>query len=357
MRNGFNTAGFSEVVHEITNDSKEAKFVYAVRGRRSKLTGLSVHVLPALLGTVKSPRRFNFSLRESWAEVPLGEVHLPTPQDLFLTGIGSCMMTTLVGGASARHLDLEGADVVLTLSSRDSTTSGFAEAIVSAQFNLTTSSDDSQCQQLVDRVAEQSPNYVSVISGTPVDIVTDLPPHVRSRVEHWEPLANPISHVEPVTTSWISGPQCLVITGGRDEGTSLRADAPKQLTGVDWGPNPQEYLLAGLAAEMAGLLFTNSVGTPIEGQAWDVVSTGVEDVRGFLGVGSGVTVGLQDVDCRIIAPRGSDELIAEIISQAIRNSELAALLVIPVPIELSWRKTMDQDRSNNRLVLRPGIGE
>lgn len=355
MRNGFNTAGFSEVVHEITKDPREAKFVYTAKARRSELTGLSVQVLPALLGTVKSPRNFSFRLKDSWAKIPQGEAYIATPKDLFFTGIGSCMMTTLVGGASARHLALEGAELDLTPIPRDG--SGNDEIAVSARFSLATSSEDSRCEQLVGRVAEQSPNYVTLAARTPVSVIAAGVAHPQTVANHPTTPSLWPSKFEQLSIAWVSGTQCLAHVGKPDSGTSLRVDAPKQLTGVDWGPNPQEYLLAGLASEMSSLLFQNSLGTPLEGCSWEVVATGIEDVRGFLGVDPNIEVGLQGVECRISPPTGSVQLIDDIVSQAVRDSEVTALLVNPVEVNLLWQRATDGDQTRNKLALRPGVGE
>lgn len=354
MRNGFNTAGFSEVVNEIRKDPVEAKFVYSVKGRRSELTGLTVQVLPALLGTVKSPRQFAFSLKETRVEAPLGDERLPSPMDLFLAGVGSCMMTTLVGGASARHLALEGAELDLTRVPRPDSASG--GMFVSAGFTLATTSEDERCENLVGRVAQQSPNYVTLASTTPVAISSGaLPPSGAPSVA--PPAASHILvRFDDMAVSWISGTQCLAWPGGQGSGSSLRADAPKQLTGVDWGPNPQEYLLAGLAAEIAGLLFRRSLGTPFEGRAWEVVATGVEDVRGFLGVDPEIEVGLQDIEVRIAPPTGTSEVVDEIVSRAVAESEVIALLVNPIEIALSWQRAARLE-SSAKLALRPGVGE
>lgn len=354
MRNGFNTAGFSEVVHEIRKDPAEAKFVYSARGRRSKLTGLTVQVLPALIGTVKSPRQCAFSLKESWVESPPEEEHLPTPIDLFFAGVGSCMMTTLVGGASTRHLALEGAELFLTPVPRfDADSDGMS---VTACFKLVTASEEARCEQLVGRVAEQSPNYVTLASATPVGIASDaVPPSGADMVDPSAKSRSPV-RFSNMAVSWISGTQCLARAGGEKSGPSLRADAPKQLTGVDWGPNPQEYLLAGLAAELSGLLFRHSLGTPFEGRTWEVVATGIEDVRGFLGVDPAVEVGLQDIEVRFTSPSRVPEAADDVISRAVGDSEVIALLVNPIEIDLSWRRAA-RDESSTKLALRPGVGE
>ena len=350
MRNGFNTAGFSEVVHEIEKDPAEAKFVYSVQGRRSGLTGLSVQVLPALLGTVKAPRHFTFSLKETWVEVPQEEKCLPSPKDLFLTGVGACMMTTLVGGASARHLALEGAELDITPMHSD-VDSG--STFVSAKFTLATESEDERCEQLVRRVAQQSPNYVTLTSKTPVVVSHG------SRSPSGECAVSPLAksytseYFGDINVTWISGTQCLAAAGKEGPGFSLRADAPKQLTGVDWGPNPQEYLLAGLAAEIASLLFKNSTGTLLEGRLWEVVATGIEDVRGFLGTDPEIDVGLQDIEVFITSPTDMPEATESIVSESFAESGIAMLLAEPIKISLSWNRS----KSLGKLALRPGVGE
>lgn len=353
MRNGFNTAGFSEVVHEIKRDPAEARFVYSAKGRRSELTGLTVQILPALLGTVKSPRKFSFSLQGNRISTPLNEESLFNPMDLFLTGIGACMMTTLVGGASARHLALESA--LLDLAPLLSSNTESCITTVSASFILATTSEDERCEQLVERVTQQSPNYVTLTSATSVTI---------SSIEHSSPALQTVKssmpcvpiHFDGLTVDWISGTQCLALPSEKESASPLRVDAPKQLTGVDWGPNPQEYLLAGLAAEIPDLLFKHSIGTPFEGHAWEAIATGVEDVRGFLGVSSEIAVGLQEIEVSIKPPTGVSESFDNIASRAILDSQIIALLVKPTKISLSWQRAT-RVKSTKKLPLRPGVGE
>lgn len=354
MRNGFNTAGFSEVVHEIKNDPAEAKFVYSAKGRRSKITGLTVQVLPALLGTVKSPRQFSFSLKERWIPTPLGEDPIFTPMDLFFAGVGSCMMTTLVGGASARHLALESA--VLDLASSTNSDEENLTTSVSANFTLATISEDARCEELVGRVTQQSPNYVTLSSAAHVEIRSDALSSSEARGAEPSVISHAPVSFGDIAVDWISGTQCLVSSGENSSDSSLRVDAPKQLTGVDWGPNPQEYLLAGLAAEISGLLFKHSFGTPFEGRSWEAVATGVEDVRGFLNTDPEVEVGLQDIEVLVTPPTGAPEAVGSIVSRAISDSEILTLLTHPTEISLSWRRATHIE-STTKLALRPGVGE
>lgn len=354
MRNGFNTAGFSEVVHEIKQDPVEAQFLYSAKGRRSGLTGLNVQILPALLGTIKSPRQFHFSLKDSWEEIPTHEMYIHSPMDLFLAGLGSCMMTTLVGGASARGLSLDGAK--LNISAHPYSTVGSGGMFISAKFMLATVSEDIYCDEIIEQVSRQSPNYVTLDTSTPVILSYETLNLPKKKMADYSRASRAPVRFDSMEVTWISGTQCLASPSRGDSNSSLRADAPKQLTGVDWGPNPQEYLLAGLAAEMSGLLFKRSIGTSVEGHAWEVASTGREDVRGFLGTDPEIEVGLQDVEVLVTSPFCLSQEINDIVVQAFAESQIVSLLVNPIKIDVSWQR-MDYTDLSPIDVLRPGIGE
>lgn len=357
MRNGFNTAGFSEVVHEIVHEPAEAYFDYCVHGRRSPHNGLSARLGPALFGTVKSSRESSVSLRDDADGAAWLDRTVPTVVDLALTGIGSCMLTTLIGGGSARGAIFDTArisvDYVVTRSGASE------DASVLCTFKISGASSNELFDELVQQVQSFSPNYVSI--REPVPIVMKVWP--GSAVEGFTYSGSPHASVPGVSSGcdlrWVSGPQSESRPRSGGKSPALRVDAPKQLTGVDWGPNPQEYLLMGLAAELAGKFFELAAGTELEGLPWDVTATAREDVRGLFHSDGSVAVHLQDVTCTVTPPRQDCSGLADLIERAAAGSVVCALLTGKHPIEVRWEPEELNDEELYTLYpsFRPAIGE
>ncbi|MET7900519.1 hypothetical protein ABZS86_03245 [Streptomyces sp. NPDC005355] len=357
MRNGFNTAGFSEVVHEIVNEPAEAYFDYCVHGRRSPHNGLSARLGPALFGTVKSSRDAVISLRDGRDHAEWCDRTVPTVVDMALTGIGSCMLTTLIGGGSTRGAIFDTArmavDYVVPQAGADE------EPAVECTFKISGASSDELFDELVRQVQSFSPNFVSI--REPIPIVMRVPSGTE-----WADFTysgDSKGHLPGVSSGcdlrWVSGPQSESRPRPATDVPALRVDAPKQLTGVDWGPNPQEYLLMGLAAELAGRLFELARGTELAGLPWEVTATAREDVRGFFHSDEGVAVHLQDVVCTVVPPRDGFDGLAELIERAARESVVCALLTGSHAIEVRWEP---EELDNDELYtvypsFRPAIGE
>ncbi|MFI9721792.1 hypothetical protein ACIHFE_19385 [Streptomyces sp. NPDC052396] len=323
MRNSFNTAGFSEVVHEIRNDPAEGDFWYTAKARSSPYRGLSTSIGPALFGTVKSARRFEIEAGDP-AGTPGADG--PLPLHLALTGIASCALTTLVGGGSAQGVVFDSADMELTCK----------EGKFETRVAVGGVSDDGILAGLIEQVEQFSPNYRTLTQ--PVSVALDfaagpLPGTTREHVPAGPPAA--------CRVRWISGTQLLSRPLGPGTGPDLRIDAPKQLTGVDWGPNPQEYLLMGLAADLAAQLGRHGRETTGRPLTWEVVAKGREDVGGLLQADPSAVVHLQDVACTVLMPRdaepGTEGELAELVAGAFADSEVRELISAARTAGISWQ--------------------
>ncbi|MFI0737671.1 OsmC family protein [Streptomyces sp. NPDC021100] len=294
MRNSFNTAGFSEVVHEIRNDPAEAAFRYSAEAQSSPYRGLSAKIGPALFGTVKSARRFSVELRDV-SDAPGAEG--PLPMHLALTGVASCALTTLVGGGSAQSVVFESADMDIA----------WDGGAVTSRIDVGGVPDDETVAELVGQVEQFSPNYTTLTRPVPVALRygPDAAPAHTATTEGAPATGRPAA----CRVRWISGTQLASVPldqepgdqapGDQEPGGELRVDAPKQLTGVDWGPNPQEYLLMGLAADVASHL--GRIARELTGRAvtWRVTVRGTEDVGGLLQADPSAVVQLQDMECAV----------------------------------------------------------
>lgn len=357
MRNGFNTAGFSEVVHEIVNEPAEAYFDYCVHGRRSPDNGLSARLGPALFGTVKSSREAVISLREGGDRGLWCDPTVPTVVDMALTGIGSCMLTTLIGGGSARGAIFDTARMTVDYVVPPSVMDG--EPVVQCNFKIIGASSSELFDELVQQVQSFSPNFVSI--REPIPILMRVPSVPAFAEFTYAGVAR--RHAPGVSSGcdlrWVSGPQSESRPRHGADGPALRIDAPKQLTGVDWGPNPQEYLLMGLAAELAGKLFELARDTELTGLPWDVTAIAREDVRGFLHADNNVAVQLQDVVCTVVPPRDGLHGLAELVRNAAEDSVICALLTSKHAIEVGWEPEELDDSELYTVYpsFRPAIGE
>ncbi|GCE00792.1 OsmC family protein [Embleya hyalina] len=340
MRNSFNTASFSEVVHEIREDASEGLFRYVGRARHSPLRGLSAEVGPAMFGRVKSARRFTYALRDPFTPVTTSDTDEPTPIDLALTGIGSCSLMTLVGGGSAKGIVFDAVSVDLTCDHAD-------KAPVTLDFAIDAEIRDERIDELIQRVRQRSPNYATLVAAVPVHWAWEPSTAPTRRGEPADPTRSRRSPARPGTRHlrWLSGPQSESFAHPFSAAaTALRVDNPKQLTGVDWGPNPQEYLMMGYAAEVAAHLGAHSRSRLGHEAIWEVTARCTEDVSGLLRADPAAVVHLQDVGCRVSmsSPAASHARsigdIEELVDEAVSTSAIGRLISEPQIVDMAARR-------------------
>ncbi|HAT84801.1 OsmC family protein [Cohaesibacter gelatinilyticus] len=105
MRNAIPTAALSEFVNEVSDSPEEGVMNYGIEIDWESGTRSNISTKPMMVG----PHRVNRSF--SWkADEPrqlMGNNHGPNPQELLLSGLGSCMMVAFLAGASAAGIQLE----------------------------------------------------------------------------------------------------------------------------------------------------------------------------------------------------------------------------------------------------------
>lgn len=322
MRNSIPTAGFSEIMHDAKTDPAEASFTYAALARTSPDRGLSTTLRPALFGTVKSARSFVVEVRS--AEDGTG---FPSPMDLALTGIGSCALTTLLIGGTARETVFDSAEMVI----EHGVMAENGELGVSCGLEIDGATDREKLDDLTEQMRCFSPNFATMTGAVPValECVFGSTPRQLASGESAARVARSVS----CAVRWISGMQLESYPSGAQ---TLRVDQPKQVGGVDWGPNPQEYLLMGLAADVANGLGQLTLERTGERQIWEVTASAREDIRGLL-LKQYDVVTLRDVVCSIGVPeRFQDAAEAEnIVGAAFAQSEVRDLIVRPRAAEIN----------------------
>ncbi|MFI6287535.1 OsmC family protein [Streptomyces sp. NPDC051018] len=330
MRNGMNIAGVSEVVHEVQAEPHEAVYRYGAAAEWHTGRGIRARNEPAVLGTVKSPRRFELAVAE---ENDPGRGGGPTPVRLALTALGACALTTFIGGASARGVTLESLRLALGAEQVRDGTSG---RITDLTYTLTVRADTGgvDLAEVLAGVEERSPNHRTLVDPQPLTLVLD---------GAGEPVPAPTAPAAgrglPVsaTVTWSYSVQLVATTDG--DPAELRVDQPKQLAGVDWGPNPQEYLLMALASCVLGRVAELSARPGRPPHPWRVRATGQVDIRGLFDIGDDPTVPVHRLTLEVTpldAATARAEDWRDTVREAVRRSPVAALLTAghPVKVEL-----------------------
>lgn len=338
MRNGFNVASSSEFVNEIRDDAQEARFRYHAGARFRPGRGLRAWTLPAILGRVKSARRFEFDLADGWQGHQAGpQVQEHTPLDLALAAVGVCSLKTAIAGGSARGITFDSIEMVICADvlprDEDFLPTGRVRRLA---YDITARSDADAglIEEVTRQILDRSPNHRTVKDNTEL--------HFRNGEQEltWHseeiPADAPGARRVRRHVKWISGTQFesagLDLSGCR---LPLRVDEAKQFAGVDWAPNPQEYIVIALASELASLAAreqATATGRPGE---WTVHAQGLLDLRGLMLVDPATAVGFQTIVCTVEGPADITSAETERYFQAaVEGSALVELLALPHPVEL-----------------------
>lgn len=338
MRNGFNIASSGEFVNEIRDDPQEARFHYHAGARFRPGRGLRAWTLPAILGRVKSARRFELDLDERWrddAADPQTENHAPL--DLALAAVGVCSLKTAIAGGSARGITFDSIEMVISADVLPKDGGDLATARVRRiAYDIATQSDaDAELIEEVTRqILDRSPNHRTVKDDT------ELSFRVGERDISWSPQENTadVSGERTVRrhVKWISGTQ-FESAGLDPDGCRLplRVDEAKQFAGVDWAPNPQEYIVLALAAELAALAAREQETARGRAGEWIVHVHGLLDLRGLMLVDPAAAVGFQTLSCTVEGPSGSSPgETEEYFRAAVEASALVELLALPHAVDV-----------------------
>jgi putative redox protein len=120
---------------------------------------------------------------------------------------------------------------------------------------------------------------------------------------------------------------------------TLTIDQPKGFGGTNQGPKPSEVLLAALAAcqEITWRLYADALGISLDGIRVEL--SGVQDLRGFLGVDDRTRPGFQHITGTVVidspAPDHEIERLKHVVD---RHCPVLDDLLQPTPVELAWRR-------------------
>ncbi|MET7701430.1 OsmC family peroxiredoxin [Streptomyces sp. NPDC005485] len=350
MRNGLNITGVSETVHELREHPEEAIADFAVEApARTDEHGISrARALTLRAGTIRVARDFHLEQR-SFAAPADGT---PTPYESALAALGACVLMTKVNGYTARGVTLGAlrvtvrADLALDEDGRPAPGTPLGNLAWHCDLDCDTSADTvSSVNRLVTAFSpnhrvflDESPISAAVrvrrSDGTVLDLPVDWAP---------EPAPQPSSvcSVEAEVV-WENGSEAvyrtaLTVDGVRRLSEPLIADQPKQLVGIDKGPNSQEILLSALCGELATLIQPEA-GTRAGAELRDPVlrADGRLDTRGMLNVHREISSSFHNLTVRLALDSDAPEpALRDLLSRALSRAVLPATLLTALPIAVT----------------------
>ena len=131
-----------------------------------------------------------------------------------------------------------------------------------------------------------------------------------------------------IELNWISGTKSVVKTKNMQLGDhklvrnfEFNIDEPGQLLGINSYPNPQEYLLGGLAGCMAVTFIAGATLMGIRLESLTLEIDGELDLKGFLGVSEDDHIGFPELKYTFnVKGEGTSEQYAQLLERVKRHS-------------------------------------
>ncbi|MGX7825340.1 OsmC family protein [Actinokineospora sp. 24-640] len=315
MRNGLNIAGVSEIVHEIREVPREAVIIFTTT-TRAYGPGADTAVGTAHHGSYRMARDF----RMRFGPLPGDEL---SPWEAAVAAFGACVLVTHMHGYTARGISVAALRVRIS-----ATVGGDAPGLrdVRYEIDVDAAGSSEMLAAVTQFVTCFSPNHRALLDEGSADL-----DHVRDgaavAVEQRAPIASPELRVS-ADLVWEYGTEATVTTsatpGGDDRAPTFIVDQSKQMLGIDRGPNPQEWLLAALSAELTLSLRALAAERGIDAAGVEVDARGQLDIRGMLNVSPDIPARFHNLRFAIISESDVDELVAEAVA---RSQVLATLRV------------------------------
>ncbi len=168
MRNNIPTAALSEFVNEVADAPEEGLMSYGLELDWESGTRSRAQTKPMLIGPHRVSRSFTWKADEP--RQLMGNNHGPNPQELLLSGLGSCMMVAFVAGATAEAIQLESVKIDFdgTLDLRGfmglgtNSTVGFPE--INYTIHVTGDATAEQFEDLHRKSVAHSPNAQTIVN-------------------------------------------------------------------------------------------------------------------------------------------------------------------------------------------------
>lgn len=346
MRNGINLAFVSEVAHEIHDHPEEGQFEYRADVWWNQGDAMTCRIGTVRAGTIRAARGFFLPIRAHGDD---RSDHAPLPSEateLALVGLASCALTTAILGYTTMSRTLSAACIELV---HGPCVEGCPQSLA-YRLRFEGEGEPDTVRRVVDGVLAHSPNHRTF--AEPNSITAQLEPAGRSDRSLEQVVGGRwvIDEASPRVRSagrngllalplrWEYGVQ--LAAWPRVSATAPHAhhwvDQPKQLGGIDKGPNPQEYLLAGLSASVIETMAKLASLRDIDLGPIECSCEGRVDVRGMMGVDPSIPARVQDIRCRMstYASSLSGPELESLLAESLYRSPVARLLREPVGIDV-----------------------
>lgn len=314
MKNGINVAAISELTHEIRKVPLENEIDYAVS--LQWVGGLNFRAKTQTLrfGTKRVGRDFDFDVSHVSDASPSAA---PTPADYFMLGLGACVANILTQGASYKGITLDSLNV---LSAAKLSSEGLHDLDVSVRII----SDGSRWQytQMILTASRFSPNYITVIMPNKIDVdyihgncdqvSGDL---YREAMMMPKPWFMPSQSIDlGMDIAWRNGTQydaALLpkIWNGEQRNVqgTVAVDQPVPAAGLNEAPNPQEYLLTAVAADVLQHVVLLATDQDITLRSLGARICCLLDMKGCFNIFDKAAIQLQNTQLQIDAKSDADE--------------------------------------------------
>ncbi len=314
MRNGLNIAAMSELISEVRENDIEAHLFYKVSSCLNPDAPDDIRVLSLEAGSARVARYFSIAMGDKYRKS-----ESPSYMDYALGALGSCVLITFVFGCSAKGIIFNSIDAKISITSQNGELSlGYSICI----------DCDGSTEDIVDisnMVSRFSPNHRTFQDENCIDFhitgsdgeelftvdksTIELTPYVELKVKDSE-----------ARLSWLHGTQYLMkLKSNNWQDFLFKVDQPKQYIGYDYGPNPQEILLASILQEVKENLLLSTEG--------NIQVNGHVNIKGILGVDSTVEPKMDRVKISIVDKNISILDIKSCLKEALAKSVLIPIFI------------------------------
>jgi uncharacterized OsmC-like protein len=302
MRNGMNISGFSEIIQEIQQDPAQALFSYSSFARWSSHSGMLGGLNPAQIGVLRAPRCFDAPILPVPAARGAGMLAPASPAELAIVALSGCFLVSMVSGFSARRTTVDRLEMGVRA---QLPSQGQRPPRVSYAIDARIDKGVQEALEVIETVKLHSPNHQTFTHALPVSVelhqggeclFTRTLPGFAEGAGNGDAASQGSVQAVDLRCSWLYGTQLEATVSaahGQPE-RRLPIDQPKQLAGLDWAPNPQEYLLMALASDVLSHFVESTDAMPPTPWEARLTAKAHVDIRGMCDVAP-VPVHLQGI--------------------------------------------------------------
>ena len=342
MRNGLNTAGVSETVHELREHPEHAIADFRVTGPAAPGGDGVLHTRTLALrdGVVRVARDFRLRQR-AFGDAP--QDGLPTPYESALAALGACVLITNVNGYTSRGVTIGAmrltvrADLALDAARRPA--AGVPLSAIGWRCEVDCDAPSDTIRSINRLVCAFSPNHRVFLDASPIEVTASVrrgDGGTETIPVAWAPAspAAPPAMTCPLEAevTWDYGSEAVYRTALTADGEQrwterFTVDQAKQMLGIDKGPNSQEILLSAFCGELSCLIREEAASRNVALDDARLRLGGRLDTRGMLNVLREISSSFHnlhiEVDLRSDASRAE---LHDVLSSAMARAVLPATL-------------------------------